>query len=104
MTGPGLRSLFLEIWMFYFCWSRLRGRKSIGQKSFDKYPSWFNRFAHGLLCCIVGSALGIYTCSLIRGKPLSEFDGHALGVITGATAIYILAGTAVLFQKNKKRT
>ena len=74
------------------------------KKSFDKYPAWFNKTAHGILCCIVGSAIGIFICSLVRGKPLSEFDGHALGVISGATGIYVLAGIAVLFQKNKKRT
>lgn len=69
-----------------------------------KLPEWFNRLAHSLSACIVGSAFGIALLNLFRGKPIEDLGGLAIGSIIGAAGLYSLAGIVVIVQKYNNRT
>lgn len=76
----------------------------IGASAKGRLPEWFNRLAHSLSGCIVGSAFGIGLLNISKGKPLEDLGGLAVGSIIGFAGLYSFAGIAVIIQKLKNRT
>ena len=69
-----------------------------------RFPEWFNRLAHSLSGCIVGSAFGIGLLSIFKGKPLEDLGGLAIGSVIGLAGLYSIGGVVFIMQKLINRT